>query len=59
MVEGYITVSLPKYLIQKIDEIIEVTSLGYKSRPEFVKDAVRRLLEDYEVSILDTENREK
>ncbi len=43
----YITVSLPKTFIKKIDEVIENEELGYKSRPEFIKDAVRRHLELY------------
>lgn len=43
----YITVSLPKSFIKKIDEVIEKKELGYKSRPEFIKDAVRRHLERF------------
>jgi metal-responsive CopG/Arc/MetJ family transcriptional regulator len=47
MVAKYMSVSLPKAFIEKIDEVIENTELGYKSRPEFIKDAVRRHLEQY------------
>lgn len=45
MAKKYITVSLPKSLIEKVDEIIEIKKLGYTSRPEFIKDAIRRHLE--------------
>lgn len=49
MVNNYISVSLPKPIVEKIDYVIENTHLGYKSRPEFVKDAVRRLFEQYDI----------
>lgn len=42
---NYISVSLPKDLIKKVDEILGNKELGYSSRPEFIKDAIRRHLE--------------
>ncbi|MBD3249146.1 ribbon-helix-helix protein, CopG family [Candidatus Woesearchaeota archaeon] len=42
----YTNVALPEDLIGQIDAIIKKTGLGYKSRGEFVKEAVRNLLKD-------------
>lgn len=42
---GYTTVRLPKELMQRIDAFLEKRSLGYTSRAEVVKDAVRDFLE--------------
>lgn len=53
MGNDYITVSLPASMIKKIDKVIEKTELGYKSRPEFVKDAVRRRFGEVGISILE------
>ena len=41
---GYISVSLPSELVQAVDEKT-LGKLGYRSRPEFIKDAIRRRLE--------------
>ena len=43
-VTGYVTIKLPKSLVEQIDEVLEQQSLGYASRAELVKDAVRKLL---------------
>jgi metal-responsive CopG/Arc/MetJ family transcriptional regulator len=40
----YKNIALPNDLIEKIDDIIKKSNLGYKSRGEFVKEAVRILL---------------
>ena len=37
----YSTIQLPKTLIQEVDHIINLGVLGYTSRMEFIKDAVR------------------
>ena len=37
----YSTIQLPKTLIQEVDRIISLNILGYTSRMEFIKDAVR------------------
>ena len=41
--KNFITVSIPAELVQEIDEV--VGSRGYRSRPDVIKDAVRRHLE--------------
>jgi metal-responsive CopG/Arc/MetJ family transcriptional regulator len=38
------TIWLPKHLVDQIDFFLEHQQLGYVSRAEFVKDAVRSLL---------------
>ena len=38
--------NLPPYLVRIIDEIVKEGILGYRSRDEFVADAVRRRLEE-------------
>jgi len=42
----YTNVALPSDLIEQIDKIIKKGNLGYKSRGEFAKEAVRNLLKD-------------
>jgi len=39
----YVTVSIPKQLIEKIDVIKKLH--GYTSRPDFIKQSIRRELE--------------
>jgi metal-responsive CopG/Arc/MetJ family transcriptional regulator len=41
---AYITIKLPKNLVEQIDEVLEQQNLGYASRAELVKDAVRSFL---------------
>lgn len=40
----YTNIALPSDLIEKIDDVIKRQGLGYKSRAEFAKEAVRHLL---------------
>jgi len=43
---SYVTVKIPKELAREIDEFIEESkNLGYISRAELVKEAVRRLMD--------------
>ena len=42
----YTNVALPEDLIGQIDNIIRKKGLGYKSRGELVKEAVRNLLKE-------------
>jgi metal-responsive CopG/Arc/MetJ family transcriptional regulator len=50
---SYVTVKIPKELAREIDEFIEESkNLGYISRAELVKDAVRRLLDHEKGKIL-------
>lgn len=44
MVTKYTNIGLPDDLIKAIDNVIKNSKLGYKSRGEFVKEAVRSSL---------------
>lgn len=48
----YTNVALPDKLIERIDEIIQNGGIGYKSRAEFVKEAIRKQL----ISLVKLEN---
>jgi metal-responsive CopG/Arc/MetJ family transcriptional regulator len=41
---SYVTIKLPKSLAEQIDDVLERQNLGYTSRAELVKDAVRSFL---------------
>jgi metal-responsive CopG/Arc/MetJ family transcriptional regulator len=43
--DGYATVRIPVELSNEIDEIVKSGVLGYKTRSELVKDAVRQKIE--------------
>jgi metal-responsive CopG/Arc/MetJ family transcriptional regulator len=43
---GWKTVQLPKDLLNIVDEIVKQAELGYTSRNEFVKEAVRLRIEE-------------
>jgi len=45
---GYRSLRIPENLVAKIEKIIGREELGYASISEFVKDAVRRRLEEIE-----------
>jgi len=42
----YTTVSIPTEFMERIDKIIADAKYGYKSRAEFVNEAIRRRLEE-------------
>ncbi len=42
----YTNVALPSDLIEQIDNVINKKGMGYKSRGELVKEAVRNLLKE-------------
>lgn len=42
----HVSVSIPRDLIERIDKIIESCRYGYDSRPEFIKEAIRKRLEE-------------
>lgn len=44
--DSYRTIRLPKELVEEIEKIIRDKSLGYTSKADFVKDAVRRRIEE-------------
>ena len=46
--DEYTTVRLPKELMEEIDQIIEHGVRGYKSRAEFIKEAIRKRFEELE-----------
>ena len=48
--DNYTTVRLPKELISEIDDIIRRRVRGYKSRSEFIKEAVRRRLDEVQAA---------
>jgi metal-responsive CopG/Arc/MetJ family transcriptional regulator len=39
--KGYVTIALPKIIIEQVEEIIKDKKHGYVSRPEFIKEAIR------------------
>ena len=43
---AYLTVSIPRELIEEVDRVIGAGKYGYDSRAEFIKDAIRRRLEE-------------
>ena len=43
--EDYLNVRLPKELIAEIDRLVDRKALGFRSRAEFIADAIRRRLE--------------
>jgi Arc/MetJ-type ribon-helix-helix transcriptional regulator len=43
--DGYATVRIPVELANEIDELVKSGVLGYKTRSELVKDAVRQKIE--------------
>ena len=42
---NYLNVRLPKQLIAQVDHIVDRKALGFRSRAEFIADAIRRRLE--------------
>jgi metal-responsive CopG/Arc/MetJ family transcriptional regulator len=43
--KGYTTIAIPSELADEIDNLIKTKKRGYVSRGEFVKDAIRQLLD--------------
>jgi len=43
---NYLNVRLPKQLISQVDRIVDRKALGFRSRAEFIADAIRRRLEE-------------
>ena len=42
--DGYTTVRLPSKLIEEVDKLIAEGKWGFKTRAEFVKEAIRQYL---------------
>jgi len=51
--------SLPKELLRRIDYIVQESDLGYTSRADFVKEAVRQKLDEVERKLLELEKLKK
>jgi Arc/MetJ-type ribon-helix-helix transcriptional regulator len=51
--DEYTTVRLPKELIEDIDKILRKGVMGYKSRAEFIKEAIREKLRTIPREILE------
>ncbi|MFW9989968.1 MAG: ribbon-helix-helix domain-containing protein [Candidatus Odinarchaeota archaeon] len=51
MSSDYITVSLPRNLIDKVEELINSGEIAYTSKADFIKDAIRMKLRDLGVKI--------
>ena len=47
MVNKYTNVALPEELIKEIDHVVKESGLGYTSRGEIVKEAVRKFLKEF------------
>lgn len=43
-VSEYINIPLPKELAKQIEEVIQKANMGYKTKTEFIKEAVREKL---------------
>lgn len=48
--EGWTYVNLPRELADKIDKLLGIRLHGYRSRGDFIADAVRRRLDDLKSS---------
>jgi len=46
MVSKYTNVALPEELISEIDKVVKESGLGYTSRGEICKEAVRKFLKE-------------
>lgn len=44
MLKRYVNIPLPEELAKQIDKVIETAELGYKTKSEFIKEAVREKL---------------
>ncbi len=44
--QDYVGVRLPKKLTDEVDALVAQSHLGFRSRAEFIADAIRRRLED-------------
>lgn len=45
-INHYKNIALPNDLVERIDSVIKKSKMGYKTRGEFVKEAVRSLLKE-------------
>jgi len=43
--ENYLSVRLPRELMTEVDRLVDRRAFGFRSRAEFIADAIRRRLE--------------
>jgi len=43
--EDYLSVRLPRELMTEVDRLVDRRAFGFRSRAEFIADAIRRRLE--------------
>lgn len=44
LIKGYVTLKIPSSLAKQIDRLMKSEELGYRSRAEFVSEAIRHWL---------------
>ena len=49
--KGYVTIALPKIIVEQVEELIKDESHGYISKPEFIKEAIREKIRDIKKKI--------
>jgi metal-responsive CopG/Arc/MetJ family transcriptional regulator len=54
---GWKTIQLPEELLNRVDELVERPELGYTSRSELIKEAVRLRAEALEAQIREKERK--
>lgn len=42
----FTTIAIPDELIREVDDVVKGKKQGYRSRPEFIKEAIRKLLRE-------------
>jgi len=52
---GWKTIQLPEELLDRVDSLVERPELGYTSRAEFIKEAVRLRVEALEAQVREKE----
>ena len=54
---GWKTIQLPEELLNRVDDLVKRPELGYTSRSEFIKEAVRLRVEALEAQIREKEGK--
>jgi metal-responsive CopG/Arc/MetJ family transcriptional regulator len=54
---GWKTIQLPEELLNRVDELVKRLELGYTSRSELIKEAVRLRVEALEAQIREKERK--
>ncbi|MEM3828917.1 MAG: ribbon-helix-helix domain-containing protein [Conexivisphaerales archaeon] len=44
--KGWLTITLPEFILREVDKLVEADTLGYKSRSEFIKESIRQRIID-------------